>query len=657
MSNSRSFMAHDEAWQIQSLISSVDGFAYGCQQPSVTFVLSGRPISPQGRTELWGTYRSHCETLPPSIPEPGEDSWEATVIWLFNAWQAVQVSVGLPVFEIGRVLSSNASQARCVVPTLSSTRTALAVLIKETIDYLGNPAATKRNRANHFIGRAITELRQFVPRSSNVAHFVQAAFDQRMPFREMPGGVYQFGIGAAASWLDSSFTDTTPFVAAKLAKNKWWSAALLREAGLPVPEHRLVTDAPSAVITAREFGYPVVIKPADRDGGVGVAAGLCTDDEVKEAYEIASKLSRNILVERHIPGRDYRITVFRGEAIWAIERIPAGIIGDGTHSVTELVFLTNSDPRRGMEHASPLRRLLLDKEARQLLEQQGYAEESIPPPGAYVRLKRAANIASGGTPVAAFDRLHPDNAQLAVRAANISRLDLAGIDLLIEDISVSWRQTGAAICEINGQPVLGQTTSVHLYAHLLKKLVPNAGRIPTILVFGAQHPDVWVQAISGALSGDVQTIGVAVNGKVCVGDEVILSDVPHLFEGGKILALDRRVNAIVLSVEDDSVLTTGLAISSCDAVILAGTYLRSKSPLAAINRKQWLAEMMRCMLPACDGVVVSPVSDGLKLQGLNAWTSAEWIELAGEPSTIAVETMHLLARRPKRFNPGPANYV
>src|SRR5690606_8124879 len=125
----------------------------------------------------------------------------------------------------------------------------------------------------------------------------------------------------------------------------------------------------------------------------------------------------------------YRIVVFRGKAIWAKERRPAGVTGDGKSTIRELVAAVNADPRRGSDVYAPLKKLRLDEEAEKLLARDGLTFDSVPQGGAFVPLRRRANVSAGGTPVAVTDRMHPDNARAAERAAELVGLDLAGVDL------------------------------------------------------------------------------------------------------------------------------------------------------------------------------------------------------------------------------------
>ncbi len=236
----------------------------------------------------------------------------------------------------------------------------------------------------------------------------------------------------------------------------------MRQAGLPAPNHQAVNDEDSAVRAAEALGYPVVVKPSDKDGGVGVSVGLKTPEAVRKAFRRAREYSRAILVESFIEGRDYRLITLNGQLIWAVERVPGGVTGDGKSTIRQLVDQLNADPLRTDGPGGKLRPLLFDEEAAELLAERGMDETTIPTAGARIALRGAANVASGGTPVDVFDQVHIDNRQLAERAARAFRLDVAGIDLLIPDISRSWKETGAGICEINAQPCFGRATAGHL---------------------------------------------------------------------------------------------------------------------------------------------------------------------------------------------------
>lgn len=638
-----STVSADNSWQLAGTIAALPGYAYGCRYPSLMFSFAGRPLRPEDRDELQQCFATCCPGLTMS-PEPTGDSvdWQWSVLWLLSLWQAVQRAQGIPVYSPGQILALSGTQVRCLLPSSQSSHRAMAMVVQCTLMYLAHD-----DREHHIrqqaVMQAIKALGGSGAKGSNVPRFIKAADELGLPFMELPGGVYQYGTGRHARWLDSSFTDVTPAISARLSRNKILAAAMLRQAGLPVPVHHVVSDVRSAVQAARTLGYPVVVKPADLDGGIGVAAGLESDEEVQQAFAAACSHSNTILVEKHVEGRDYRITVFNGRVIWAIERVPAGVTGDGSRNVRELVNEINIDPRRGSGKHSPLQQLLINDEAIRLLEHQNLTDCSIPGLGRFVRLRRAANVASGGTPIAVFDQLHPDNAKLAVRAAEALRLDLAGIDLLIPDISRSWQDSGAAICEVNGQPNLGQTTAAHLYAPILQHLVPGSGRVPTIVVVGAPKPDDWIQALKRQLMQANAKPGVASAGEVSIDGEIIFSGAGTTFEPGKMLTLNRQVGSIVFNISDDSVLHTGLPMQYCDAVILAGTNLQATHPLAKTRPQRWLAELLSCLLPACDGVVVSLPGHSFSKEQLSKWTTADLHEIDGDVEHVVETLMRLLS--------------
>jgi cyanophycin synthetase len=431
--------------------------------------------------------------------------------------------------------------------------------------------------------------------SGNTLRFVEAAQEKRIPVQELPANMLLLGIGKHGRWLESSFTDRTSMLGTSLARGKLLAAQLLRQSGMPVPDHRLAETADRAVEVADELGYPVVVKPVDLDGGRGVAAWLMDADEVRLAFDACCKLSSNVLVEKHVVARDYRIVVFQNQAIFAIERVPGGVTGNGVDNIEILLAGHNDAPLRA---SGTLAKLILDAEALALLKYQGLEPRSVPNAGQFVRMRRASNIASGGAPVAVFDIAHRDNLALAVRAARTLRLDLAGVDLLVPDIARSWYETGGAICEVNAQPSLGQVTSRHIYGEILESLVPGEGRVPAVLIVGAADPAALAAQAERVFAGRV--VGCHdPNGIRIAGDRVLVGAVSP-FRAGQLMALDPRVEAIVLCVNDLSPLATGLPVDCYDALVLAGRYIRRSNRTPSGN----LREMVHSLLPACAGAVI-----------------------------------------------------
>ena len=297
-------------------------------------------------------------------------------------------------------------------------------------------------------------LRKYATRDTNSLHFLRAAQELDIPRRMILPGVYAYGTGCHSRLLNSSITDQTSALGVGIARSKSQSARLIRQAGLPAPRHVLVESAEDAQKIAREIGYPVVVKPDNEDQGRGVAPELFDAEAVKNAYAAAREFSSDILVEKFCLGEDYRVTVFRGEVIKTMHRRAGGVVGDGVSTVTELL-----EREQGEEYLDRLYRqigemkLQIDDEALQLLSEQNLEVGSIPEQGCFVYLRKRRNISSGAKQtLISNENIHPDNIRLAVGAARALHLDLAGIDLIIPDISESWLESGGTILEVNAQP-------------------------------------------------------------------------------------------------------------------------------------------------------------------------------------------------------------
>lgn len=358
--------------------------------------------------------------------------------------------------------------------------------------------ATEINKLAH-------RFRQLAPGGINTLSFLKAAHEMGVPWLHIVNNVYQFGWGINSRWLDSSFTDECSVISANLARDKLACTKVLRDNGLPVPRHQLVTSADQAVKVADTLGYPVVVKPANLDGGQGVLAGIQDAEAVSRGFEATSKLSSKVLVEQFIDGKDYRVRVCKGEIMGVLIRKPAGVVGDGASTVHVLIerintyrFKTKTPEDPSIEMGE--KPIEIDEEVRYWLAKQSLSPESIIPAGKEIRLRGAANTSMGGTTWDVTPNAHPDNLELALKAAEALRLDIAGVDLLLPDIARSWKETGGVICEVNGQPQISYQ-AVHM--KMLQRLVKNQGRIPVIgMVDGS-----FVQDMVSRLEKEIRQIG------------------------------------------------------------------------------------------------------------------------------------------------------
>lgn len=373
--------------------------------------------------------------------------------------------------------------------------------------------------------------------------------------------------------------------------------------------HAFAKSAQQAVKIAQQLNYPVVVKPSSLDGGVAVEADLRSDEEVREAFAKAAKRAREILIEKWVPGRDYRMVVLNGKLVWAVERVPGGVIGDGRSSIEKLVETENRDPNRGPSPDLPMNLLEIDDEALFVLARENLTPQSVPENGQFVRMRRAANVSRGGRPVAVFDKVHPDNAALAIEAANAMWLDLAGVDLILPDIEKSWRETGGAICEVNSQPQLGGLTSAHLFPLVIKTFTRNGGKIPVCCVMGAENAQVSAQAIAQAFAASCGEVGQHCRDGIKVGAETIRTGPMPIFHAGNVLSWRRTVDAMVLGIWDTGILQTGLPVPYIDLLVLSGETVPKSLVSSDSATPKLIALALSMIAPATRKIVVAAPRD------------------------------------------------
>jgi cyanophycin synthetase len=621
------------------------GYVRGLRQPSLRIQLGG--LSDKLSERLGQIWAQEADWII-ATGQPGLDArWHAMPnlpnglekvgLWLLHWTLALQRGSGLPVFEPGRLTRSGPTPGPTTPVTLWITlapgqtgagRAAFNAALQGVNAALLSDAPAPSDLLRQ-LQALVQRLQSATPKGANTPRLLRAAFEGNIPVWPLGREVYQYGYGCHARWLDSTFTDASAQIATRMARDKSWAALRLRQAGIPVPAHQPVATADAAVQAARQLGFPVVVKPADLDGGKGVAAGLQTEQEVRDAFERATQYSKHILLEKHVAGRDYRLTLLNGELLWAVERIPGGVTGDGRQTIAELVDQVNADPRRGTGAHAPLKRLLLDEDAHNLLASAGWTGHSVAPAGQFVALRRIANVATGGMPVAVNHRVHPDNAQLAVRAAQALRLDLAGVDLLIPDISRSWHESGAAVCEVNAQPQLGATTGPHLYGEVLKKLLPQGGRIPIALVLGAAPSSRLTEQLAHGLAAAGRRVAWSDERGVALGNQWLTVARTGSFAAGLMLLGQQNVEALVLGVNDDDLAAKGLPFDRFDWLVLAGRHLADESGATATAVA--LDDTLRWALAACTGLVLSLTGSGFDAADYTGHTPARLISPPKRP--------------------------
>ena len=412
----------------------------------------------------------------------------------------------------------------------------------------------------------------------------------------------QLGQGKYQRRIRATMTSMTPALAVDISTDKNLTIRLLGAAGLPVPRSEVVRSAEDAMGAARRIGFPVVVKPIDGNHGRGVGLDLRTEDEVREWFPRALGESRRgiVQVETYVAGNDYRVLVIGGRMVAVAQRVPAHVVGDGKHTVRELVDIENQDPRRGIGHEKVLTKIKIDDAAEELVREQGFEPDSVPPGGATVKLVATGNMSTGGISIDRTLDAHEENVEIAEEAAQVVGLDVAGIDFITPDISQPVRDTGGAIVEVNAAPGFRMHTHPtegdpqYVARPAIELLFPpgTPARIPIVAVTGSNGKTTTVRMISHIFSRMGKKVGMTTTDGIYIDERLVRKVDASGPKSATMVLQNPRVDFAVFEVARGGILREGLGYQRNDvAVVLnvTGDHLGLKEidsleQLAAVKR-------------------------------------------------------------------------
>ncbi len=457
----------------------------------------------------------------------------------------------------------------------------------------------------------------------STACIVDAATERQIPsIRLTEGNLVQLGYGARSRRIWTAETDQTSAIAENISSDKDLTKNLLQACGVPVPEGRLVDSPDDAWEAAKEIGVPVVVKPSDGNHGRGVSTELMTRDEVEAAYKLALNEGSEVIVERFVRGNEHRLLVVGGRLVAAARGESATVVGDGRSSITELVdSQLNTDPRRGTTEDYPLNRILLDEDPAVRLElvRHGYTPDSIPPEGKQVLIQRNGNVAFDVT-----DLVHPSVADTVTLAARVVGLDIAGVDLVAEDISRPLDEQRGAIVEVNAGPGLlmhlkpasGEPRPVG--RAIVDSLFPAGenGRIPIVGITGTNGKTVvarlvaWLLHLSGKYAGLTCSDGLYLDRRLAEkGDRAT-------WAAARKVLMNRAVEAAVFETGSRAILSEGLAYDRCQVAVVTNIDQADHLGDYYIESPEKMVDVMRTLVDVVlpDGAAVLNARDPLVAQ-------------------------------------------
>lgn len=387
-----------------------------------------------------------------------------------------------------------------------------------------------------------TQLDNWSEIGQNNAYFLNDALELNIPFRKFDYSGYTFGTGFYSKSFSSTSTKNTSNIGLLMARNKLQSSNLLKLGGFPAPIHILVSNIDEAIKAADRIGYPVVVKPLDRDNGDGVFSGINNVEDLKIFFIESKKYSDSILIERHQEGFGHRIAVYNDVIISISKKIPWGITGDGKSSINNLLKKT-------------------DVEILSMINDQNLSLETILEVDRFVPLRRKNNASANGSTIGlSVSDVHPDNIRLAFDVARLFNLDIVGIDLIISDISKSWLETPCVICDVNAIPQIGFDRVKNIFNSAFK----DGFRIPIFLLITKSLDNLPLDRIKSLTDAN----GISTSDGVWIDDILVSNRYSNGFDSARSMIFDNRVKRGLVVMTELGIRNFGLPLDKFNAVFI-----------------------------------------------------------------------------------------
>jgi cyanophycin synthetase len=422
------------------------------------------------------------------------------------------------------------------------------------------------------------ELRESQRLGPSTGSIVEEAASRGIPWiRLNQYSLCQLGYGANQKRIQATVTSETSSIGVELACDKEDTKYLLEQAEVEVPRGDIISKERSLKDACDYVGYPLVIKPVDGNHGRGITVDVQSYDHALEAFKAAQQVSRRVIVEKFITGKDYRLLVINHVLVAAAIRTPAHVIGDGKNTVKQLIDKVNEDPRRGYGHENVLTMITINDLTKTIIKDAGYTEDSILPEGERLILKDTANLSTGGTAEDVTDIVHPSNVSMVERISKIIDLDICGIDIMTSDITKPLSETGGAVLEVNAGPGfrmhLAPTTGLprNVAAPVVDKLFPqkgDTGRIPIIAITGTNGKTTTTRLIAHIAKMSGYRVGYTTSDGVYIQNRLLMKGDCTGPSSAEFVLKDPTVNFAVLECARGGLLRAGLGFMKCDIGIV-----------------------------------------------------------------------------------------
>ena len=501
----------------------------------------------------------------------------------------------------------------------------------------------------------LKEVRDAHALGPSTGSIVNAAKARNIPAYNLTAGTSytQLGHGKKQRRFQATVTDASGIIGHSIADDKDWTKQILADAGVPVPQGQTCYSFEEAQAAAEWIGWPVVTKPLAGNHGRGVTTGIASVEDMRSGYDAAVARARDdsagVIVETYIEGEDHRMLVIGGKLVAAARRRPAHVTGDGTHTIQQLIDAENTDPRRGVGHENLLTQINVDDQTQRMLDQAGLTLDSVVPEGEVVFLKSTANISTGGTATDLTDEVHPEVRFAMERIGRLVGLDVIGIDLLCQNVSIPLDQQPAGVVEVNAgpgfrmhmAPTHGKPRPVG--ERVVDMLFPDPtddGRIPITAITGTNGKTTTTRLTTHILRQAGWSVGMGCTGTVEIDNNVILRGDYSGPAAAQAVLREPTVEHAVLEVARGGIMRRGLGFDEADV----GVLLNIASDHLGERDIHTLEELARCKTVVVDavkrkedgGYCVLNADDPLVMDQGTYWARGEIIYFTMDPDNPAL---------------------
>jgi len=470
----------------------------------------------------------------------------------------------------------------------------------------------------------LRELKASAALGPSTEAIIKEAEARKIPWLELSArAMVQLGYGANQKRIQATLSNYSSILGVELACDKEGTKTILRDAGVPVPKGTVIQYFDDLKAAIEEVGgYPIVLKPLDGNHGRGITIDINSWQKAEEAYDLASKASktRSVIVERYYRGSDHRILVVNGKLVAVAERIPARVFGDGRSTISELIEIVNLDPDRGEGHANVLTKIVLDKTAIDVLEQQGYSIDTVLKRGEGAYLRATANLSTGGIAIDRTEEIHPDNIWLAERVVKLIGLDIAGIDVVTPDISKPLREVNGVIVEVNAAPGFrmhvcpSQGLPRNVGAAVLDMLFPpdTSPRIPITAITGTNGKTTTTRLTAHIMRQTGKVVGYTTTDGIYIDEHLVEKGDTTGPQSAQVILKDPTVEIAVLETARGGMLRSGVAFDACDVGVVLNV-AADHLGIGDINTIEQMAEVKGVVaeIASPDGYAVLNADDPL----------------------------------------------